>query len=270
MKSLETCIEDCQQRGAKIGLWSAQLEAIKAAFKLPVTGDVAWFRALYIHIISAVQRCQMIHPLLPMMKGNLEQVNTICGDSECVKVHSPKHEVQTSVGFAIVMAWGQYKIPCFVERQDTTLLLIIKIGYHWYQSVNQSVKLDIFQTTLFDGPYYFCSVVKLGPYWYKYCLTPHSSHSAKNSFLAVALTHWKAPLSSLKNTKRKIWQKVRDRKVKSEHLLSSHSGRSIYHKWWACHKKYQISWMDSTQKKISISNLWKGYWFHSSSHCMLS
>ena len=41
MKSLETCIEDCQQRGAKIGLWSAQLEAIKAAFKLPVTGEVA-------------------------------------------------------------------------------------------------------------------------------------------------------------------------------------------------------------------------------------
>ena len=135
MKSLETCIEDCQQRGAKIGLWSAQLEAIKAAFKLPVTGEVAWFWALL--YISAVQRCQMIHPLLPMMKGNLEQVNTICGDSECVKVHSPKHEVQTSVGFAIVMAWGQYKIPCFVERQDTTLLLIIKIGYHWYQSVSR-------------------------------------------------------------------------------------------------------------------------------------
>ena len=43
-----------------------------------------------------------------------------------------------------------------------------------------------------------------------------------------------------------------------------------------CHKKYQISSilpniLDSTEKKISlISNVWKDYWVHSSSYCMMS
>ena len=66
-------------------------------------------------LIPAVQLCQMIHPLLLMMRGNLEHVNTICG--ECVKVHSPKRGVQTSVGFAIVMAWRGLK-HCVLSRSE--------------------------------------------------------------------------------------------------------------------------------------------------------